>query len=347
MTSSTVSTASAAAAVPPDSPAPAIVFADVEAAARRLAGKAVVTPLLPVPALEAELGARVFVKPEVLQRTGSFKFRGAYNKLAQLSAEERKRGVVAFSSGNHAQGVAAAAQLFDAPAVIVMPSDAPDIKVANTRGYGAEVVLYDRDREDREAIARGFTQSRGMTLVPPFDDPAIIAGQGTVGLEIARQAETAGAKLDLALTCCGGGGLTAGTALALKTLSPATQIHAVEPAGFDDTGRSLRAGERLANVPGPKSFCDALLSPMPGALTFPLNRSLLAGALAVTDAEVAAAMAFAFRTLKLVVEPGGAVALAALLSGKLPVQGKTVVVILSGGNVDWSTYQQALSSAGA
>jgi len=343
MTSSPAST-TAAAATPPE---PSVTLADVEAAARRLAGKAVATPLLPVPALEGQLGARVFVKPEVLQRTGSFKFRGAYNKLAQLTAEQLSRGVVAFSSGNHAQGVAAAAQLLGAPAIIVMPSDAPAIKVANTRGYGAEVIPYDRQREDREAIAQALVAERGMTLVPPFDDPAIIAGQGTVGLEIARQAAAHGVTLDLALTCCGGGGLTAGTAVALKALSPTTAVHAVEPADFDDTGRSLRAGQRVSNAPGRTSFCDALLSPMPGLLTFPLNQALLAGALSVTDDEVAAAMAFAFRTLKLVVEPGGAVALAAVLSGKLPVRGKSVAVILSGGNVDWRTYREALNRAGA
>lgn len=342
MTSSSASTAAPAA-----SPEDLVSLADIEAAARRLSGKAVVTPLLPVPALEETLGARVFVKPEVLQRTGSFKFRGAYNRISQLSAEARRRGVVAFSSGNHAQGVASAARLLGAPAVIVMPADAPAIKVANTRGYGAEVVLYDRDREDREAIARGLVQQRGMTLVPPFDDADIIAGQGTVGLEIARQAEALGVKLDLVLTCCGGGGLTAGTAVALTSLQPGIAIHAVEPAGFDDTGRSLGAGERLANAPGGKSFCDALLSPMPGALTFPLNQARLAGAASVTDTEVAAAMAFAFRTLKLVVEPGGAVALAAVLSGKVPVKGRNVAVILSGGNVDWDTFRRALDQAEA
>jgi threonine dehydratase len=343
MTSSSASTATAA-VTPPDA---AVTLADVEAAAVRLAGQATLTPLLPVPALEASLGAHVLVKPEVLQRTGSFKFRGAFNKLSQLTGEQRRRGVVAFSSGNHAQGVAAAAQLLGAPAIIVMPADAPAIKVANTRGYGAEVVLYDRHREDREAIARSLVEQRGMTLVPPYDDPAIIAGQGTVGLEIARQAAALGVSLDLALTCCGGGGLTAGTAVALKALSPATAIHAVEPADFDDTGRSLRGGVRVSNAPGGKSFCDALLSPMPGVITFPLNRALLAGGLSVSDEEVAAAMAFAFRTLKLVVEPGGAVALAAVLSGKLPVRGKSVAVILSGGNVDWSTFREALDRAGA
>jgi len=343
----TSSTASTVADATPPSPAPAVVFADIEAAARRLAGQALLTPLLPVPALEKQLGARVFVKPEVLQRTGSFKFRGAYNKLAQLAPEARRRGVVAYSSGNHAQGVAAAAQLFGAPATIVMPSDAPSIKVANTRGYGAEVIFYDRLTEDREAIAGRLVDEQGLTLVPPYDDAAIIAGQGTVGLEIAQQAAALGLTLDLALTCCGGGGLTAGTALALRTLSPATAIHAVEPADFDDTGRSLASGTWVSNRPGGKSFCDALLSPTPGLLTFPLNRALLAGGLAVTDAEVATAMAFAFRTLKLVVEPGGAVALAALLSGKLPVEGRTVAVILSGGNVDWATFRAALDQAGA
>lgn len=325
-------------------------FTDIEAAAARLAGQAVVTPLLAVPALEERLGAKVLVKPEMLQRTGSFKFRGAFNKISQLAARERARGVIAFSSGNHAQGVAAAAKIYGIPALIVMPSDAPAIKVENTRGYGAEVLLYDRYREDREAVAAKLMQERGFTLVPPYDDPAIIAGQGTIGLEIAHQAQAQGAKLDAVLVCCSGGGLVSGTALALDALSPTTAVYSVEPEGFDDTARSLAAGERLSNAPGARSFCDALLSPTPGKLTFELNRRLLKGGLAVSDQEVAQAMAFAFRTLKLVVEPGGAVALAALLAGKLPVRGQTVrgqtvAVVLSGGNVDHATFVKALSTA--
>lgn len=340
MTSSPVSTAATSTA---DADTPS--FAAIEAASSRLAGQAVVTPLLPVPALETSLGARVLVKPEVLQRTGSFKFRGAFNKISQLTAQERARGVIAFSSGNHAQGVAAAAQIFGIPATIVMPADAPAIKVENTRGYGAEVLLYDRYREDREAVAQRLVEERGLTLVRPYDDPAIITGQGTTGLEIAHQAQAQGIKLDFVLAPCGGGGLVSGISLAFAALSPTTAIYAVEPEGFDDTARSLTAGERLGNQPGARSFCDALLATMPGALTFPINRRLLKGALAVGDQEVAQAMAFAFRTLKLVVEPGGAVALAALLAGKLPTKDKTIAVVLSGGNVERSTFVDALAQA--
>ena len=318
-------------------------LAEIEAAAGRLAGKAVVTPLLEPPVLAKTLGGRVFLKPETLQRTGSFKFRGAYNTMSQLTPSETAAGVVAYSSGNHAQGVAAAAELLGLPATIVMPADAPKIKVANTQGYGATVVPYERNSQSREALAEKLAAESGAALIRPYNDPRIIAGQGTCGLEIARQAQAAGATLDAVLVCCGGGGLTAGVALALEALSPETEIYAVEPAGFDDTARSLAAGERVMNEPGARSFCDALLSPQPGALTFLANRRRLSGALVVTDAEVATAMAYAFRELKLVVEPGGAVALAALLSGKFDSRGKTVAAVLSGGNVDRDTFAQALA----
>lgn len=320
-------------------------FADVEAAAVRLAGQAVVTPLLSNPGLDARFGGRVVIKPENLQRTGSFKFRGAYNKISQLPASARTSGVVAYSSGNHAQGVAAAAALMGIPATIVMPADAPAIKIENTRGYGAEVITYDRYREEREQVTAAIVERTGATLVRPYDDPDIIAGQGTCGLEIAQQAEKLGLALDIMLVCCGGGGLASGTALALSGRSPGTAIYSVEPAGFDDTARSLAAGERLQNEPGALSFCDALLAPTPGALTFPLNQRLLAGGLSVSDAEVTRAMAWAFRHLKLVVEPGGAVALAALLAEKLDFKGKTVGVLLSGGNVDPATFAQAITAA--
>ena len=317
-------------------------FAEIEAAARRLAGVAEETPLLHSAALDELAGAEVLLKPEMLQRTGSFKFRGAYNRIAQLSEAERSAGVVAFSSGNHAQGVAAAAALLDTPATIVMPADAPAIKIENTRGYGAEVLCYDRYRQEREAVAAEIVAERGATLVRPYDDRDIIAGQGTCGLEIARQAEHQGGAVDLLLVCCGGGGLVSGIALAFGELSPATEIFAVEPAGFDDTARSLAAGERLGNDPEARSFCDALLAARPGAVTFEINRQRLAGGLVVSDAEVAQAMAFAFRVLKLVVEPGGAVALAALLSGKARARGKRVGVVLSGGNVDPETFCAAI-----
>jgi len=315
-----------------DSQAPS--FADIEAAAARLDGVAVRTPLLTFPELDRRTGARVLVKPETLQRTGSFKFRGAYAKLSALDPETRARGVVAFSSGNHAQGVAAAAQLLGVPATIMMPSDAPKMKLANTRGYGAEVRTYDRRRDDRTALADTIVGETGATLVRPYDDREVTAGQGTCGLEIARQAEALGVQLDDALFCCGGGGLTAGSATALAQLSPGTQVYTVEPEGFDDTARSLAAGRRLANAPEAESICDALLSPMPGELTFPILQHHGVRGLAVSDAEVRQAMTFAYAWMKLVVEPGGAVTLAALLAGKLDVRGRTVAIVLSGGNVD-------------
>jgi threonine dehydratase len=322
-------------------------YADIEAAARRIAGKAVATPLLRSPALDAELGAQVLIKPETLQRTGSFKFRGAYNKIAcLLEAPERPRAVVAFSSGNHAQGVAAAAQLLGLPATIVMPADAPAIKIANTKGYGAEVRLYDRYREDREAVAARVAAERGAALVKPYDDPDIIAGQGTIGREIAEQAKAAGLEPEIALAPCSGGGLVSGTALGLTHHFPRIRIFACEPEGFDDTARSLARGERLSNEPGRTSICDALMSPTPGTITFPINQRLLAGGLAVSEAEVGAAVAYAFRTLKLVVEPGGAVGLAALLARKIAIAGKTVALVLSGGNVDPELFAKLIARSG-
>jgi threonine dehydratase len=317
----------------------------IRAAAGRIAGEAVLTPLLESPAVNARLGGRLLIKAEPLQRTGSFKFRGAYNTLSQLSPEGRRKGVVTWSSGNHAQGVAAAAQVLGIPALIVMPKDAPAIKIANTRGYGAEIVLYDRIKESREDIGTRIAGERGATIVAPYDEPHVIAGQGTCGLEIAAQAKAREIRLDAVLVCCGGGGLTAGCATALAAESPDTKIYAVEPAGFDDTGRSLAAGHRVANAPEARSFCDALLAPTPGELTFAINRPLLAGAFAVSDREAAQAMAVAFADFKLVVEPGGAVALAAVLSGKYAIKGRTVAVVASGGNVDRETFSQALAQA--
>ena len=317
----------------------------IEAAAQRLAGHAVLTPLLESPELNARTGGRILIKPETLQRTGSFKFRGAFNKISRLAeAPERPGAIVAYSSGNHAQGVAAAAGLRGFPAVIVMPADAPAIKLANTRAYGAEVVTYDRHRDSREAIAETIVVERGGVLVRPYDDSDIIAGQGTVGWELANQAADRGVTLDAALVPCGGGGLTAGCALALSARSPGTRVYAVEPEGFDDTRRSLEAHRRLPNEAGARSFCDALMAPMPGELTFPINDRLVAGGLAVSDAEVTQAMAFAFRVLKLVVEPGGAVALAAVLAGRIDCRNRTVAVICSGGNVDPETFCRALAA---
>ena len=315
---------------------------DIEAAAERIRGRAVRTPLLEAPAASAAAGARILVKPEVLQRTGSFKFRGAMSRLSLLTADKRKRGVVAFSSGNHAQAVACAARDLGTSAVIVMPADAPKLKIENTRGYGADVVLYDRQREDRVAIGKKLASERGLTLVPPFDDYAVMAGQGTIGLELAEDARRIGTNIDAVLVPCSGGGLSAGIATALATLSPATKVYPVEPANYDDMARSLKAGERLANAAGPLSICDALMVDKPGELTFPLLRARNAEALTVTDDEALRAMAHAFYELKLVAEPGGAAALAALLAGKIDARGKTIAVILSGGNVDAEIFQRAL-----
>jgi threonine dehydratase len=317
-------------------------IAAIHAAAGRIAGAAVLTPLLESPAVNARLGGRLLIKAEPLQRTGSFKFRGAYNTLAQFSAAQRGKGVVTWSSGNHAQGVAAAAQALGIPALIVMPADAPAIKIANTRGYGAEIVLYDRIKESREEIGTRIAAERGATIVAPYDEPQVIAGQGTCGLEIAAQAKARDIRLDAVLVCCGGGGLTAGCATALAAETPETKVYVVEPAAFNDTGRSLAAGHRVANAPGATSFCDALLAPIPGEITFAINKELLAGAFAVSDREVAHAMAVAFADYKLVVEPGGAVALAAVLSGKYDIEGRNAAVVASGGNVDRETYTAAL-----
>lgn len=313
----------------------AISFADIEAAAGRLKGWAAETPLIESPALNDRLGLRVLIKPETLQRVGAFKFRGAFNRLAQLTPEERTRGVVAFSSGNHAQGVALAARLLGMPALIVMPADAPRVKVEATKGYGAEVRVYDRLTESREQIAAAIAQERGAVIVPAFDDPHIIAGQGTAGLEMVRQAESLGAALDVVVTPCGGGGLLAGVATAVKALSPRTALIGAEPAGYDDTLRSLQAGERRTVTPRARTLCDALESPCPGELTFPILLRHVAGMAVVTDTEVAAAVRFAATTLKLVAEPGGAAGLAALLAGKVDTfGGRTVGLVLSGGNID-------------
>lgn len=324
----------------------AIAFADVEAAAARIEGQAVRTPLLTSPDLDARTGGRILVKPEPLQRTGSFKFRGAYNRLSQIAPSDRGRGVVAYSSGNHAQGVAYAAKLFGIKATIIMPKDSPQLKIENTRGYGAEVILYDRFGESREAIGQRISAETGAILVPPYDDPAIMAGQGTLGLEMVAQAKELGLKLDVLLCCCGGGGLMSGVATAVHHLSPGTALYAVEPENYDDTKRSLEAGERLSNAAAPMSICDAIVTPTPGQLTFPINRAMLAGGLSVSDREAAEAVAYAARVLKLTAEPGGAVALAAALSGKLDLAGRTVGVVISGGNIDPALHGAILAAGG-
>jgi len=308
--------------------------ADVDAAAARLNGVALHTPLISSPVLDAFTGGRIFLKPETLQRTGSFKFRGAYNKLSTLPAGQRRGGVVAFSSGNHAQGVAAAARLLGMPAVIVMPSDAPRPKRERTAALGAEVVLYDRAKEDRQAIAREIAEKRHAALVPPYDDPFVIAGQGTTGREIVEDLAALGLAPDVVAVTASGGGLTAGIALAVKARVPKASLFTAEPEGFDDHARSFKSGQREKNAALTGTICDALMAQTPGELTFAINRALVGHGAAVSDQEVAAAVAFAFRELKLVVEPGGAVALAALLSGKIDVKGKVAVAVLSGGNVD-------------
>lgn len=311
---------------------------DIVAAAARLEGVHVRTPLLRNAELDSITGATVYLKPECMQLTGSFKIRGAYNRLAQLNDAERAAGVVAWSSGNHAQGVAAAAGILGIQAAIVMPEDAPRPKLENTKRLGGEVITYDRYTGDREAIARKIAEERGAALVPSYDHEHIIAGQGTVGLEIAEDLENAGVSPDVVAIPCGGGGLSSGCALALTTHFPDVAVHAVEPVDFDDTLRSIQSGNRESINSEARSICDALQTPSPGELTFAINRELLAGVPTVSDDEVRDAMRFAFRNLKLVVEPGGAVGLAALLSGKLDVQGKTVVIVLSGGNVDVVEY---------
>jgi threonine dehydratase len=322
---------------------PLPTFADVQAAARRLEGIAIRTPLLENARVNAKLGGRLFIKAECLQRTGSFKIRGAYNFLASLSEDDRKKGAVGWSSGNHAQGLAEVGRLLGVKTTIVMPADAPALKVANTRASGAEVVLYDRVKESREEIGQGIAKKTGATIVPPYDHPWILTGQGTAGLELAEQAQALGVTLDAVAAPCSGGGLSTGTALGVKGIMPNATVHAGEPAGFDDLARSLASGKKEKNEKLSGSICDALLAPEPGGVTFPLAQKVLGPGLVVTDDEVLDAMETAFREFKIVVEPGGAVALAAALTGKLPVKGRNVAVICSGGNVDHATFERALS----
>lgn len=322
----------------------AIDIDDIRAARDRLAGWARVTPLLESPLLNALAGRRVLVKAECLQRTGSFKFRGGWSAVSALPEAARKRGVIAYSSGNHAQGIAHAAELMGVSAVIVMPEDAPALKLANTRAHGAEVVLYDRvDSESREEIGGRIAAERGLTLIRPYDEPMVMAGQGTCGLEIAAQAREAGVERADVLVCCGGGGLSSGIALALEAEAPGLRVRTCEPTGFDDWARSLAAGERLANPSESDSICDALLSPLPGELTFPILQRLAGPGLTVTDDEALMAMRQAFLRLKIVAEPGGAVALAAALYRRDQIEGDAVICTVSGGNVDPAMFARALA----
>ncbi len=316
---------------------------EVRAAAQRLKGIVKRTPILTNADLDRRAGGRVLLKPEPLQITGSFKFRGAYNRLVQLNSDQRKAGVVAMSSGNHAQGVAMAAQMLGMPAVIVMPEDSPQLKLDRTLACGAEVVTFNRDRDDRVAMARDLAEKRGAVLVPPYDDVHIIAGQGTAGLELMEDAAALGLLPDQVLACASGGGLMAGVGLAVRSFNPQAQIYSVEPEGFDDHARSFASGGREKNAILSGSLCDGLLSPMPGEITFPINTSIGGKGLVVSEAEVKAAMVYAFIELKIVLEPSGAVGLAAVLAGKAPTKGRVTGVILSGGNVDPALFAQILA----
>jgi threonine dehydratase len=316
----------------------------IRAAAQRLEGKVRRTPLLNSSFVDEIAGRRVWIKAEALQHTGSFKFRGGWSAVSALSPDVRLAGVIAFSSGNHAQGVALAARLHEVPAVIVMPKDAPRLKIENTRALGAEVVLYDRDREDREAIGAALAEARGLSLIKPYDAPEVIAGQGTCGLEIAEQAAAAGiAKADV-LVCCGGGGLTSGIALALEQEAPNMRVRPVEPVDFDDVTRSLQTGHRQSNDRSGGSICDAIVTRSPGEMTFPLMRDLCGPGIVVPEENCLRAISVAFTRLKVVLEPGGAIALAAALYHGDQLQGEDVICIASGGNIDTQMFMRALET---
>lgn len=319
-----------------------IDIARIEAAAFRLQGHALRTPLLTSDLLNRIAGRRLWLKAESLQQTGSFKFRGGWSAVSALPPEVRARGVIAYSSGNHGQGVALAAERHGVPCVVVMPSDAPRLKIDNTRAYGAEVVLFDRATEDRDAIGGVIARDRGLTLIKPYDEPEVIAGQGTCGLEIAEQAAEHGIREADVLVCCGGGGLTAGVALALESRAPGLRVRPCEPEGFDDTARSLASGAITRNARLSGSICDAILTPAPGEITFPINQRLCGPGLVVSDDEALQAIALAWLRLKIVLEPGGAVALAAALFRPESLTGEDVICIGSGGNLDTAVFRMAL-----
>jgi threonine dehydratase len=322
-------------------------YDDILSAAERLAPLAVKTPLIEHPALNARTGGRILLKAENLQRVGAFKFRGAYNAVSRIDGARFPGGVVACSSGNHAQGVAAAATLCGIPSVVVMPVDAPKLKIARTKAFGAHVHLYDRNKEDREEIAHRYCAARKAAFIHPFDDLHVMAGQGTAGLELMAQAKDLGCIPDAVLACCSGGGLAAGIALAVKHANAATDVFTVEPAGFDDFARSLISGKHERNPKLSGSICDALMSNTPGKLTFAVAQATNMGGLVVTDDEARDAMRFAYHELKLVLEPGGAAALAAVLAGKLPTRGQTIACVLSGGNVDPADFAEIITAIAA
>ncbi len=324
----------------PTLPLPTI--ADVRAAAERIKALAVVTPLIEHPALNQRMGGRILLKAETMQRVGAFKFRGAYNAVSQVDKTAHPGGVVACSSGNHAQGVAHAATLCGMPSLIVMPQDAPALKIARTKAFGAEVVTYDRATQDRDAVAMEYCQSRKAALIHPYDDPRVMAGQGTAGLELMAQAKAIGATPDAVVACCGGGGLMTGIAIAVKDASPSTEIYGVEPEAFDDFARSMASGKIEKNAKPYGTICDALMTPWPGRYTFAVAQKLVKGITVVTDEEACDAVRYAFTELKLVLEPGGAVGLAAILSGKIPAKGRTIAVTLSGGNVDPAQFARII-----
>lgn len=321
-----------------------VSFDMISAAYDRIKGTVRRTPLLSSPFIDDMVGRPVFIKPECLQHTGSFKFRGASNAMATLAEEGKEGGVIAFSSGNHAQGVALAAKRAGREAVIIMPSDAPNIKIENTRAYGAEVILYDRANESREEVAQSVLRTRKLHLIKPFDDINVIAGQGTTGLEIAQDLAAMGIDRTQIAACTGGGGLTGGIAVAVKHLMPKAQVYGVEPEGFDDVARSLASGQRERNAQSSGGLWDAVVTPSPGEITFPILQAACDGVLIVDEGETWAAMAHAFDRLKIVAEPGGVIALAAALSGKFPKGDAPIVAVVSGGNVDRNVFTKALAT---
>ena len=316
---------------------------DIKAAADRLKGKVMHTPILESTQINEQLGFRLLLKAESLQRTGSFKFRGAYNKISQIPIDKRSKGVIAYSSGNHAQGVAASAKLFGLPSTIVMPSDAPNIKIENTIGYGADVVYYDRKNDNRIEIADRISNETGGLIIPPYDDPDIITGQGTIALEVIEQIKKLGTKLDILIGPSSGGGMMSGCSLVINKHNPAVRLYCVEPEYYDDIGRSLEIGRRVRVQTKKQSICDALLVETPGELTFQILNKLNVKGLVCSEEDTLNAMLVAFKVFKIVLEPSGAISLAAALINKESMKGKTVLVICTGGNVDPTFFNNVLA----